>query len=127
MMVTMPQDSKAWIAGVVVGPLAGLALGAVLVWFLLGKRRERKAESNPNPSDAGFVDNNDRSEPSQSPQITEDKYYHTYVRPPVYQELDSVRRHELDSMRTSSEEPAELWHGNYGKSRTDISETSNWI
>jgi hypothetical protein len=138
MLMTMPQESKAWIAGVVVGPLVGLALGVVLVWFVLSKRTEKKTESNPpgsNQPNAGYVEGNGRSDLARGQHATEGKYYRTYVQPTVYHELgserphemDSLRRHELESVGKSSAEPAELWHGNYGKSRTDISETSNWI
>ncbi|KAH7072073.1 hypothetical protein BKA63DRAFT_568003 [Paraphoma chrysanthemicola] len=44
---TSPQpngasNSKTWLAGVVIGPIAGIALGAALTWFLLRRRKKNK-------------------------------------------------------------------------------------
>ncbi|KZM26120.1 hypothetical protein ST47_g2740 [Ascochyta rabiei] len=38
-----PQ-SKAWIAGVIIGPIVGIALGASLLWLLIRRKRKQRAE-----------------------------------------------------------------------------------
>jgi hypothetical protein len=35
-----------WIAGVVVGPFIGIAMGAALMWFCLRKRKNKKAQQD---------------------------------------------------------------------------------
>ncbi|KAF9701348.1 hypothetical protein EKO04_000917 [Ascochyta lentis] len=40
-----PQ-SKAWIAGVTIAPILGIALGASLLWLLLQRRRKQRAEQH---------------------------------------------------------------------------------
>ncbi|KAF2829415.1 hypothetical protein CC86DRAFT_287212 [Ophiobolus disseminans] len=45
---TPQPESKAWIAGVVVGPIIGIALGAALMWWLLKRRRDKKARGQMN-------------------------------------------------------------------------------
>ncbi|KAH8725228.1 hypothetical protein GQ44DRAFT_727037 [Phaeosphaeriaceae sp. PMI808] len=40
------SKSKAWISGVVVGPFAGIALGAAFMWVCLRNRKTKKAQQN---------------------------------------------------------------------------------
>jgi hypothetical protein len=111
---TMPQDtestpipksaskSNAWIAGVIMGPIAGIISGAVLMWCCLRKWRNRKAQrrlevaiNNRGGWDQQFSD-------SQAP--VDDSS----------QQMGSHGQYIAEAPdRTSPSQPAELWHGNY--------------
>jgi hypothetical protein len=82
------SESKAWIAGAVVGPLVGIALGAV-VWFLLGKRKVKKTGYQ---STAGHAEGtyNDLPELASGQHAAEGKHGQADVQPPVYYELGST-------------------------------------
>ncbi|KAM0818177.1 hypothetical protein AB5N19_03986 [Seiridium cardinale] len=50
------SESKAWIAGAVIGPIVGLAIIALIVWFLMRKKRRDKGRSEATAMPPTYTD-----------------------------------------------------------------------
>ena len=75
-------------------------MGAALMWFLLGKRKGKKAQQDP--MNVAYSQDADYPE-LVSVQRPEGKYHKPDIQPPVY--------HDQEPVETPGSEPAELWDG----------------
>lgn len=106
-------QSNTWIAGVVVGPVLGLGLGAVLMWYCLRRRRESKAQHEQQNMGFGQVYRSQQELPSQ---IALEKYTHTVkMNSHPWQQQTGHQDYSLAEApgHSTPAEPAELWNGNY--------------
>ncbi|KAF3003503.1 hypothetical protein E8E13_004725 [Curvularia kusanoi] len=108
------SKSNVWIAGVVVGPIVGIGLGAVLMWFCLRKRKNQKAQKR---QEAAMNPHNgwDQHQQYSDGQAPVEKYSNTVEsdRKPWQHQMDSQQYVAEAPDRASPTQPAELWHGNY--------------
>ncbi|KAF1932998.1 uncharacterized protein M421DRAFT_416596 [Didymella exigua CBS 183.55] len=103
--------SNTWIAGVVAGPIVGIALGAALMWYCLRRRKEDNAQQIQ-----GNTKRNQRGCNSQytSTENAKNMYSQTIAsaRHPWQQEVHSQYVAEAPAHSIPAP-PAELWQGNY--------------
>ncbi|OAL55040.1 hypothetical protein IQ07DRAFT_640490 [Pyrenochaeta sp. DS3sAY3a] len=88
--------NNTWIAGVVVGPLVGIALGAALMWFCLRKRKNKKAQQDQ--TSAGHHQSGHDSKEAQSATVVSDQ---------------TGGHNQYIAEAPADTRPVELWHGNY--------------
>jgi hypothetical protein len=106
------SKGNTWIAGVVVGPLVGIALGAVLMWFCLRKRKNEKAQQTQG-QEYDQVGYHQQHPAGQDPK----EGYHETVANHPQQWQHQAGNHDQYIVEapgsTIPKEPAELWQGNY--------------
>jgi hypothetical protein len=118
-----PPPRKACIAGVVVGPLIGIALGAGLLWLMLSRKRKNEnvqqhqqplPPTNEGYAQGGYYDPANTAEKQYS-----DVGINRTISPQPSDMVgnsswqQSQQPAEVAGSSPSPAPPAELWHGNY--------------
>jgi hypothetical protein len=101
------SKSHTWISGVVLGPLAGLAMGAALMWFCLRKSKNEKAQRQQGSSAS------DQSMHHQDPKAGYSQTMTSDTQPWQQGRHDQYIAEAPGSIDQTPRQPAELWHGNY--------------
>ncbi|KAF2134080.1 hypothetical protein P153DRAFT_330882 [Dothidotthia symphoricarpi CBS 119687] len=107
------SKSNTWIAGVIVGPLIGIALGAALMWFCLRKRKNKKAQQNQ--GDVGHDEDRHYQQypPGHNPKEGYSQTVTSDSQPWQHQTGNHGQYIAEVPGSTSPKQPAELWQGNY--------------
>ncbi|KAH9866307.1 hypothetical protein J1614_008873 [Plenodomus biglobosus] len=95
------SKSNTWISGVVVGPIVGITLGAVLMWFCLRKRKKQKAQQDQVSVGYDQGGSYQQYPPDQDPK---EGYSQVGIHGQYIAEAPGSK---------SPPQPAELWEGNY--------------
>lgn len=91
----------------VIGPIVGLGLGALLMWFCLRKRKKQKEQQE---RESLGQTPQDRFQHYAKGEAPIEKYSHT-----VKLGAQQWQQHSVVEApdNTTPAQPAELWHGNY--------------
>ncbi|KAH7084363.1 hypothetical protein FB567DRAFT_580925 [Paraphoma chrysanthemicola] len=109
------SNSKTWLAGVVIGPVVGIAIGAALTWFLLRRRKKnKKTQHGPVDEHNQNLERNDDKYSYQSPEQAKPTVLHEGMREQTqWQSHSSLNGQYPVEAPDGAPPPAELWQGNY--------------
>ncbi|KAF1843086.1 uncharacterized protein K460DRAFT_378311 [Cucurbitaria berberidis CBS 394.84] len=107
------SKSNTWISGVVVGPLAGIALGAALMWVCLRKCKNKKTQQNQGNAEHDRGGSRRQYPPGQDPKGMNSQTVTSDSQPWQHQTGNHGRYIAEAPGSTTLTQPAELWQGNY--------------